>query len=645
MIAVQCLGVVAGSVDVHGSSLDTAIVVTQLPVASAARSGRAGGMLRADFGDGARLVIVAPDQTMRVLVPGFAGAIDPNVSFDGRKIVFAGKKSASDDWNIYEIGVDGRGLRQITRDLGQCRSPVYMSTLYTIVSTEPWYQIAFTSTVAGEMNEVGPIPAVHLYTCRLDGTGVRRLSFNLSNDMDPFLMQDGRLLYAGWQRSTLDRGLSGRISLFTINGDGTDVSIFAADEGAKIKHMPATTVNGLAVFVEADEVPWDGAGRLARVALRRNLHSYQQITEPITEGADGLFHSPSPLPDGTILVSRRPSSHEGNHGVYRIDLETGKTEPIFDHPDYHDIQAQILEPRPEPDGRSSVVNEEDPNGHLYCLDVSVTDLEQPDWMAPGTVARMRVMEGIARSSSEADSCGAAAPPIVHKRILGDFPVEKDGSFYIKVPANTPIQIQAIDENGLALRTCSWIWTKNREPRGCIGCHEDPELTPENRLIDAVRNPPIDLTLPPERRRVVDFRRHVMPIISAKCALAGCHDGGENPLDLGGGLEPVAVDGGQPCFNRAYQNLLGRSGESEFPLSVANYVHPGQARNSPLIWALLGRNTSRPWDTPQPGVEMNMKPMPPTEAEPLTGDEIRTFVEWIDLGALSDRAPGDDGGKR
>jgi hypothetical protein len=24
---------------------------------------------------------------------------------------------------------------------------------------------------------------------------------------------------------------------------------------------------------------------------------------------------------------------------------------------------------------------------------------------------------------------------------------------------------------MALRSCSWIWAKNHEPRGCIGCHE------------------------------------------------------------------------------------------------------------------------------------------------------------------------------
>ena len=39
-----------------------------------------------------------------------------------------------------------------------------------------------------------------------------------------------------------------------------------------------------------------------------------------------------------------------------------------------------------------------------------------------------------------------------------------------------LQLQLLDSQGLALRTCSWIWAKNHEPRGCIGCHEPPDRT-------------------------------------------------------------------------------------------------------------------------------------------------------------------------
>jgi hypothetical protein len=302
--------------------------------------------------------------------------------------------------------------------------------------------------------------------------------------------------------------------------------------------------------------------------------------------------------------------------------QTGELEPVFDDPDYHDIQAKLLQPRPEPDGRSSVVNEEDPNGELYCLSSFTSDLGQMDWIGSKNVPRLRVLEGIARSVPD----GGGISPLAPKRILGDFPVEKDGSFYIKVPANTPIELQLLDEHGMALRTCGWIWAKNHEPRGCIGCHEDPERTPENRLVDAVKRPPIELTLPPEKRRTVDFRRDVMPILSAKCALTACHAGGVYPPDLGG----------DATKDRAYRSLLSGTDLREDASPVAEYVDPGQARTSPLVWSLLGKDTSRPWDTSHEEVEIQT--MPPPGSEPLTENEIRTFVEWIDLGALWDAHP-------
>lgn len=281
-------------------------------------------------------------------------------------------------------------------------------------------------------------------------------------------------------------------------------------------------------------------------------------------------------------------------------------------------------------------------------------------MAAGTVARLRVIEGIAQRSPVAaddsspdealrtlspDACPAGIPPLVQKRILGDIPVQPDGSFYIKVPADTPIQLQALDSDGMALRTCSWIWAKNHEPRGCIGCHEDPELAPENRLVDAMRQPPIELTLAPERRRTVEFSRDIMPIIREKCSVSGCHDGPTRSLDLSDGPAPASEGMAQGCFNRAYVSLLEGFDAEAAPYAGNEYVHPGQARTSFLIWALFGRNTARPWDTDR--LDIGIERMPPPGHDILTPEEIRMFIEWIDLGALwtsasrsaSDAEPG------
>jgi hypothetical protein len=544
------------------------------------------GVLRAGLCDGGRIVLVEPEGAVRVLTEGFHGACDPDVSFDGQSILFAGRRGPSDDWNIYEIGLDGGGARQVTRGLGDCRSPFYQGPFYNIESDQPWRQIGFVCGGAGERNEHDGSPSASLYTCRLDGSEPQRVTFNPSAEVDPTMLPDGRVLFAGWQRSRLDRGEFGRVSLFAAQTDGMDYSLFAGDEGRRVKLMPAVTADRLVVFVEGDPVEADGSGRLASVSLRRNLHSYR----PIAGAVDGLFHSPSPLPDGRILVSWRPAGGAGDHGVYRLDPLTGRTERLFDEAGRDDIQAQHAAPRPRPDGRSSVVSKRDPTGRLYCLDARESDLPGHD---PGSrePLRLRVLEGMPRHLDGGGAPGSAS--LLPRRLLGIAPIEEDGSFNVQVPANVPIELQVIDGAGMALRSCGWIWVRNHEARGCIGCHEDGERAPENRLARAVERPSVDLTLPPERRRTIEFRRDVLPILERRCSTAACH---------GGGAPPLPVD-------------------------------PGSARTSPLVWRLLGRATARPWDPAPAGGAIPVAPHP--EDAPLDRDELQAIIEWIDLGAQAD----------
>jgi hypothetical protein len=556
---------------------------------------------------------------VRVLAEGFHSACEGSISFDAKRIVFSGKKKASDLWNIYEVGVDGSGLRPITRNAGNCRRGGYQPKLYTIVSPEPWYQITFVSDAAGKINEYGSAPSTDIYSCKLDGSNVRRLTFNPSSDIDPRVMSSGRLLFASWRRSGLNRGVLGRVSLFGMGIDGTDYAAFSGDQGRRIKHMPCTTTGGLAVFVEADRLGWDGAGHLSRVKLRRPLHSYR----PITKASDGLFHSPSPLPDGTILVSHRPSDGSGTHGVFRFDPVSGRREPIFDDPKHHDIQAVAIHKRPEPDGRSTVVTEKDSNGKLYCLNVYTSDLKNPKWMPPGTIKSVRVLEGVAPRSSDGRSGKNGIAPLIRRRILGQIPIETDGSFNIEVPANTPLELQILDADGMALRTCSWIWARNHEPRGCIGCHEDGELTPENNFKKAFERKSVSLR--PPKRRSVDFRRHLMPIINAKCV--PCHGPRGAPPRLDGGGEAT----GKSHFNRAYRNLLVLDESGADGTFVGKYVQPGHARKSALVWHVCGRNTARGWDGAM--MKRRIKAIPRGKIKPLSDAEKRTFAEWIDLGAM------------
>jgi hypothetical protein len=599
-----------------GSGAEWPIVFTQLP-ADAPRAA-SGDALLFDCGDGARIVLLEPRGKKRVLTKGFASACDPEISFDGTRMLFAGRRETADLWNVFEMDLATREVRQITRDLGNCSAPTYQGRLFTLDSPEPWSQITFVGDHAGEINEHGESPSTSLYTVRPDGSGVQRLTYNPSSDVDPTVLPDGRLLFSSWQRSTLERGGAGRVALFTSQIDGLDYALFAGDEGGRVKTMPCVTKDRLVVFVESDDPVWDGSGTLGSVSLRRNLHSYESVATTI----DGRFHSPSALPSGKILVSRRPEGDEGTHGLYTLDPRSGEIEEVFDDPNRHDVQAAAVTPRPRPDGRSTVVSEEFSTGVLYGLNVYDSDLGAL-WVSAGTPLRLRVLEGIPRrGASRPDE-----PPVLHKRFLGEIDVEKDGSFNIEVPANTPIQLQLVDEAGLALRSCSWIWVRNRETRGCIGCHEDGERTPENRFVEALAKPSIPLDLPPERRRTVKFRRDVLPILQNRCSSAGCHGDGRVPpaLDV---LYGSTSHGG--VGDLAYEELLAGfpfDGVDDGP-ARGTFVHPGRARTSPLIWHVYGANTARPWDA---GPKTVPAPMP-VEGAGLTDEEKRVLAEWIDLGA-------------
>ena len=75
-------------------------------------------------------------------------------------MLFAGKRKTGDPWNIFEMDLTTREVRQITRDLGDCRSPTYQGRLFTLDSPEPWSQITFVSDHAGEINEHGNLACV-----------------------------------------------------------------------------------------------------------------------------------------------------------------------------------------------------------------------------------------------------------------------------------------------------------------------------------------------------------------------------------------------------------------------------------------------------------------------------------------------------
>lgn len=364
-----------------------------------------------------RVVLLQENGATRVLAKGFAEAADPEVSWDGKKILFAARRKPSDPWQIYEMPAQGGAARQVVSAPFDCRNPIYQSMVYVITADLPWPQIAFLANGA-------------LYSARLDGSDIRRLTWHTAPDSAPQMMPDGRMVF------------SSQGGLYAVNADGTDFAEFSTHEGSPGKRDPIVTADGQVVFAEP--------GGLSAVSLRRNLHSYRRIA------ADVAFDSYTALPDGGILLIQKGKLSQLGGGAW---------------PGEGILQARALVPRPEPDGRSSVVDETKPTGKLYCLSVHTTDTEDSEW--PRLVKRLRLI-------------GPKNEPI------GEADLEPDGSFQVEVPANRPVRIQVLDARGAVRRQCAEIWVRNNENRGCIGCHEDGELAPENRLANALNKPAVRL---------------------------------------------------------------------------------------------------------------------------------------------------------
>lgn len=630
------------------------LVFTQMPIVHLEEAPRGTARLQSEPPMGSRVVALRParpDGDLTVLTKDFAAAADPCVSFDAKRLLFAAKETPDAPWNIYEMELDGGHLRQITRDLGDCREPIYLASASVnppmFDDKVPW--ITFTSTASGVLRGQG----TSLYVISLEpvqgrGLVLWRTTYSPGGEFSPTVLQDGRVLFSSQQRE--------HVALMTITWDGDNLNPFyGAHEGPAIKTMACEMPNRTVVFVESDGETPDGGGRLARVALRRPLHSREVLSK-----GGGRYQTPHPLPDGQWLVSYTFGTE--SYGIYVFDVEKGQPgRKLYDDPEWNDVDAMPISPRPEPAALIPMVEFASVldvgslkgTGQLHGMNVYDSDRPEVKQLKPGQVKWARFVEGVTVRAPDQETRGHQQgaeerwgerenrrtedspsphwggerggewpPPFVSTRILGEVPVEPDGSFYANVAGDIPFFIQILDEHRMALYTMqTWMWVRSGSQRGCIGCHEDKELAPENRATMALlRREPTSLIDPPEQRRTVDFRRDVASIIEDRCTR--CHSGANAPKGLN-------LSNPEQAYESLIPPLPGT------PLNVnGKYVHPGSARNSPVIWRLFGKQTGgQSADAPYMS---SIARMPPDV--PLSEAERRIFVEWIDLGARWDNLP-------
>ena len=501
-----------------------------------------------------------------VLLDAQGGAIrDPQVHYDGTRAIFAYLKAGTRHYHLYEIQLDGTGLRQITDGPYDDYQPTYL----------PDGGIAFVSTrcrswVACWMTQVGT-----LYRCEADGSKIRRLSFNTGHDNTPWVMPDGRILYTRWEY--VDRSHVDFHHLWTMNPDGTNQLAFFGNMHPRtvmIDAKPIPASDKILVTFSPGHGITDHLGYVTIVSPKGGPDDLDMVRS--LSDRNPLIKDPYPLSENAFLVAR-------GKGIHVMDVE-GNTQTLYTWPG----EGEVYEPRAiRPRRREPVIvpriDCQQPAGTLILANVyHGRHLEE---VQPGEIKRLLVLEDLPKPVSFSDD-----PDLVSwlgaftlKRILGTVPVEEDGSACFEVPAGRPVFFVALDKDDLSIkRMHSFTSVMPGEVTGCVGCHEPRTNTPdpsERTDLLALRRPPSTIEPFDGFPDVLDFTRDIQPILDRHCV--ECHDHGQRE-----GHVVLCSDLG-PTWSHSYFSLLahlqvadGRNGlGNQAPRTIGSSASPLLAKLS------------------------------------------------------------------
>jgi hypothetical protein len=277
-------------------------------------------------------------------------------------------------------------------------------------------------------------------------------------------LHDGRLLTIGRQLyPALDEPL-----LMVMRPDGTKADMFYQGlDHTVLSSRAMETANRNIIFVETDSANPE-SGHLVSIHYNRPLNSRTNLTS----GIEGIFSSVVPEPSGKLLVTYRKSDAD-RYALYEFDpvnKELGQV--VYASPDHDVLDVVVVEERTRPKKLPSEVDMGVKTGLLLCQNIHILDPGFP--VKPATAKKAVKIEVLGLSSS-----------------MGIVTVEEDGSFYLKAIADTPFRIRTLDEDNKVVNgPSSWIWLRPNERRGCVGCHEDHELAPENNVSLSVKKDPV-----------------------------------------------------------------------------------------------------------------------------------------------------------
>lgn len=520
------------------------------------------------------------------LPPGGIGRAD--LSFDAKRIVFpyapprptptpyvlaqpGVRSGACMPYDIYEINIDGTGLRQIIDHPAEDTEPCYL----------PDGRIAFTSSRGGRFVQCGDWALVFsIYACDSDGANVVKLTQAKEGEWYPSMLEDGRIIYMRWEY--VMKAYNTVQYLWTVYPDGTRAQLAYGDHFA--------FSNGPLTFIEPRQVPQTskiittgaahhnaGVGPICLVDLAKNRLGktgfanltpevgYPEAGDNAVVSETGWYASPWPLSEDFYIVSynfESAANHPDGYAIYLMDT-FGNKELIYRDGAMSCYCAIPLKPRRAPAPLPQAPKLQHPAKHGTVV---LADIYQGlSGVKRGTVKYLRVLETHPKevhTTPQRCDVGVASGWDM-RTVLGTVPVEPDGSACFRVPADKTIFFEAIDADFLEIRRMrSFMTVADGETVSCVGCHESYAMAPPAKNLAALKKAPADITPPPWGTDSMDFQRVVQPVLDRHCIR--CHDGSKKPsssFDLGSKImvkAPIWRDpdyGGQHNVSEAFLELL------------------------------------------------------------------------------------------
>jgi len=380
----------------------------------------------------------------------------PTVDAAGMRCCFLGRATDGTSWRLFVLSLAVPASGPSAPDVAAVR-PVAVEATVDGDSAPAWLPDG-RIVVSSPNAEEAPALVVVSPDLAADGTlrpAPERITFSGMGARDPCVLRDGRVLYVG---SLQGAGDARRPALFTVQADGTGVLLFhAATEGVR--------------YAAPREGPTQGVAFLAGSPGR--MRAYVLDARAPQEAARALGHAT----DGRRIVADGPAHWlllDARGAIRRVGREGSAPGPAW--PAIADLCLASARVRPQ--GHASRIDPRGTTGLLLCMDAR-------DGVAPSVdrdeQADMREARFVAL---RAQGPGAW-------RDLGRVPLEADGSFFATVPADTPLRVDVVDAAGVVLRASRTpIWVRPGEVRGCVGCHEAPDVTPPNRRPEAVLKTPV-----------------------------------------------------------------------------------------------------------------------------------------------------------